>query len=84
MSGASLADLAVICRHRTLPALHDAFRTKDGMIQIVMTLMSGSNICARLAADKDFSEGQARDVFKEIAGEILPVTDRKCSVELVT
>lgn len=57
-----------LCRHRTLPKLHDAFRTKDGIIQIVMELMTGSNICVQLAKDVDFSEGQARDVFREITG----------------
>lgn len=58
----------ILCRHRTLPKLQDAFRTKDGMVQIVEELMQGSNICTHLAQNDNFTEANARDVFKEVAG----------------
>ncbi|KAK9814047.1 hypothetical protein WJX73_010381 [Symbiochloris irregularis] len=53
--------------HRTLPKLQDAFRTKDGMVQIVEELMTGNNICTHLAQNESYTEANARDVFREIA-----------------
>ena len=48
----------------------DAFRTRDGMVQIVMELMEGRNICSFVASSHQYCEHQARDVFREITGEL--------------
>ena len=60
--------LCPLCRHEGLPALHDAFRTRDGIVQIVMELMQGRNICAYVASSQQYFEDQARDVFQDITG----------------
>ena len=65
-------------RHQGLPVLHDAFRTRDGIVQIVMELMQGLNICSFVASSHQYFEDQARIVFRDITGERLASGSRAC------
>ena len=69
-------DASHVIRHPGLPALVDAFRTKDGIVQIVMELMEGPNICAYVAGSHQFYESEARKVFRDITGVLQPTAQR--------
>ena len=65
-------------RHPGLPVLYDAFRTRDGIVQIVMELMQGLNICSFVASSHQYFEDQARIVFRDITGERLMPGSERC------
>jgi hypothetical protein len=57
------------CRHPAIPVLEDYFFDVNGTIELVMELLRGGELFDWVAAKKRLGEDEAKDVFRQIAGE---------------